>query len=159
MGGKTPETCWAINKRQDNKLKNCCVWLVIYLNCSKCVIRDTVSCWHCAAAVSDRWMSVECCWNDADCRSKIVCSKTSRKCAVLSPRPTPTWPDLALNAVRHRKASAIRRRSRGASRRPRRTLFLCSSLCRPVNLFKTVAFSLLTTIPNTAIPLIYWYIC
>jgi hypothetical protein len=32
MGGKTPETCWDVNKRQDNKLKNCCVWLVIYLN-------------------------------------------------------------------------------------------------------------------------------
>ena len=34
MGGKTPETCWAVNKRQDNKLENCCIWLVIYLNCS-----------------------------------------------------------------------------------------------------------------------------
>jgi len=34
MGGKTPETCWAINKRQDNKLENCCIWLVIYLNCT-----------------------------------------------------------------------------------------------------------------------------
>jgi hypothetical protein len=32
MGGKTPETCWAVNKRQNNKLKNCCIWLVIYLN-------------------------------------------------------------------------------------------------------------------------------
>jgi len=32
MGGKTPETCWAGNKRQDNKLKNYCIWLVIYLN-------------------------------------------------------------------------------------------------------------------------------
>jgi hypothetical protein len=32
MGGKTPETYWAVNKRQDNKLKNCCIWLVIYLN-------------------------------------------------------------------------------------------------------------------------------
>jgi hypothetical protein len=32
MGGKTPETCWAVNKRQDNKLENCCIWLVIYLN-------------------------------------------------------------------------------------------------------------------------------
>jgi hypothetical protein len=21
MGGETPETCWAVNKRQDNKLK------------------------------------------------------------------------------------------------------------------------------------------
>jgi hypothetical protein len=31
MGGKTPETCWDVNKRQDNKLKNCCIWLVIYL--------------------------------------------------------------------------------------------------------------------------------
>jgi hypothetical protein len=32
MGGKTPETCWAVNKRQDNKLKNCCIRLMIYLN-------------------------------------------------------------------------------------------------------------------------------
>jgi hypothetical protein len=34
MGGKTPETCWAVDKRQDNKLKNCCIRLVIYLNCT-----------------------------------------------------------------------------------------------------------------------------
>jgi hypothetical protein len=34
MGGRTPETCWAVNKRQDNKLENFCVWLVIYLNCT-----------------------------------------------------------------------------------------------------------------------------
>jgi (2Fe-2S) ferredoxin len=32
MGGKTPETCCAVNKRQDNKLKNCYIRLVIYLN-------------------------------------------------------------------------------------------------------------------------------
>jgi len=32
MGGTTPETCWAVNKRQNNKLENCCIWLVIYLN-------------------------------------------------------------------------------------------------------------------------------
>jgi hypothetical protein len=39
MGGKTPETCWAVNKRQDNKLENCCIWLVIYLdNESPCCI-------------------------------------------------------------------------------------------------------------------------
>jgi hypothetical protein len=34
MGGKTSETCWAVNKSQDNKLKNCCISLVIYLNCT-----------------------------------------------------------------------------------------------------------------------------
>jgi hypothetical protein len=34
LGGKTPETCWAVNKRQDNKLKNCCISSVIYLNCT-----------------------------------------------------------------------------------------------------------------------------
>jgi hypothetical protein len=34
MGAKMPETCWAVNKRQDNKLKNCCIRLVIYLNCT-----------------------------------------------------------------------------------------------------------------------------
>jgi hypothetical protein len=32
MGGKTLETCSAVNKCQNNKLKNCCIWLVIYLN-------------------------------------------------------------------------------------------------------------------------------
>ena len=34
MGGRTTETCWAVNKRQDDKLENCCIWLVIYLNCT-----------------------------------------------------------------------------------------------------------------------------
>jgi len=34
MGGKTFKTCWAVNKRQNSKLKNCCTWLVIYLNCT-----------------------------------------------------------------------------------------------------------------------------
>jgi hypothetical protein len=33
-GGRTPETCWAVNKRHDNKLKNCCIRLVIYFNCT-----------------------------------------------------------------------------------------------------------------------------
>jgi hypothetical protein len=33
MGGETPETCWAVNKNQDNKLENCYIRLVIYLNC------------------------------------------------------------------------------------------------------------------------------
>jgi hypothetical protein len=32
MGGRMPETCWAVRKRQNNKLENCCTWLVIYLN-------------------------------------------------------------------------------------------------------------------------------
>ena len=32
MGGKMLETCLVVNKRQDNKLENCCIWLVIYLN-------------------------------------------------------------------------------------------------------------------------------
>jgi hypothetical protein len=32
MGGKTPETCWAVNKRQDNELKNFCIRLMIYFN-------------------------------------------------------------------------------------------------------------------------------
>jgi len=36
MGGKKPETCWAVIKRQDNKLENCYVWLVIYLNNTLC---------------------------------------------------------------------------------------------------------------------------
>jgi hypothetical protein len=34
MGGTMPKTCWAVNKRQDNILENCCIWLVIYLNCT-----------------------------------------------------------------------------------------------------------------------------
>jgi hypothetical protein len=32
MGGKTPETCQAVNKCQNNKLKNYCIRLMIYLN-------------------------------------------------------------------------------------------------------------------------------
>jgi len=34
MGGETTETCWAINKCQNNKLKNCGIRLVIYSNCT-----------------------------------------------------------------------------------------------------------------------------
>ena len=34
MGEGTPETCSAVNKRQDNKLENCCICLEIYLNCT-----------------------------------------------------------------------------------------------------------------------------
>jgi hypothetical protein len=34
MAGRTPETCWPVNKRQDNKLKNYCIRLVNYLNCT-----------------------------------------------------------------------------------------------------------------------------
>jgi len=34
MGRTTLETSWAVNKRQDNKLKNFCIWLVIYLKCT-----------------------------------------------------------------------------------------------------------------------------
>jgi hypothetical protein len=34
MGERTPETCWAVNKRQYYKLQTCCIWLVIYLNCT-----------------------------------------------------------------------------------------------------------------------------
>jgi hypothetical protein len=32
MGGRTPETCWAVNKHQVMNLRNCCIWLLIYLN-------------------------------------------------------------------------------------------------------------------------------
>ena len=34
MCWKTSETCWYVHKCQDNKLKNCCIRLVIYLNCT-----------------------------------------------------------------------------------------------------------------------------
>jgi hypothetical protein len=40
MGRRTPETCSAVNKRQDNKLENCCIWLVIYLNYISEIISD-----------------------------------------------------------------------------------------------------------------------
>ena len=43
MSGRTPETCWAANKRQDNKLKNCSIWLVIYLNYSVTSVSDLQS--------------------------------------------------------------------------------------------------------------------
>ena len=47
MGRKMSETCWAVNNRQDNKLKNCCISLVIYLNYSgakRLTDFSTVSC-------------------------------------------------------------------------------------------------------------------
>jgi len=43
MGRKTPETCWAVNKRQDNKLKNCCLRLVIYLDIWWCTDLQTLN--------------------------------------------------------------------------------------------------------------------
>jgi len=43
MGGRTPKTCWAVNKRQDNKLENCCNWLVIYLK-SSLILTGSPSC-------------------------------------------------------------------------------------------------------------------
>jgi hypothetical protein len=33
MGVRTPETCWTVNKHQVINWRNCCIWLVIYLNC------------------------------------------------------------------------------------------------------------------------------
>jgi hypothetical protein len=38
MSGKTPETCWAENKHQDNKLENFCIWSVVYLYHHHCRI-------------------------------------------------------------------------------------------------------------------------
>jgi len=32
MGLRTPETCWAVNKCQVVNWRDCCIWLVIYLN-------------------------------------------------------------------------------------------------------------------------------
>jgi hypothetical protein len=40
--GETPETCWAVNKRQDNKPENYCIWLVIYLNCNFLSLSNTI---------------------------------------------------------------------------------------------------------------------
>ena len=31
-GRENTRTCWAVNKCQENKLENCCIWLVIYLH-------------------------------------------------------------------------------------------------------------------------------
>jgi hypothetical protein len=32
MGLRTPETCWAVSKRQVVNWRNCCIWLVIYFS-------------------------------------------------------------------------------------------------------------------------------
>jgi hypothetical protein len=42
MGGRTPETCGAVNKRHDNKLENFCIWLVIHLNRYKLFLESNV---------------------------------------------------------------------------------------------------------------------
>ena len=54
MGGRMPETCWAVNKRQDNKLENCCIWLVIYLNSIKFLLN------FCDLQKLSYWMSCIC---------------------------------------------------------------------------------------------------
>jgi hypothetical protein len=38
MSGRTPETCRAVDERQDNGLENCCNWLVIYLSYLLCCL-------------------------------------------------------------------------------------------------------------------------
>jgi len=43
MGERKPETCWAVNKHQENKLENCCIWLEIYLNKQDGSIGDILS--------------------------------------------------------------------------------------------------------------------
>jgi hypothetical protein len=50
MGGRTPKTCWAVNKCQDNKLENCCIWLVIYLNCTMMHGLTNLKCLLCVKA-------------------------------------------------------------------------------------------------------------
>ena len=61
MGGEAPETRWAVNKRQDNKLESCCIWL--YLNhclhffsiCSCCLFWIMVCNDH---LICDVWINV-----------------------------------------------------------------------------------------------------
>jgi hypothetical protein len=43
MGARTPETCWSVNKRQNNKLKIFCIWLVIFLNVRWCTDLQTLN--------------------------------------------------------------------------------------------------------------------
>ena len=57
MGGKTPETCWAVNKRQDNKLEHCCIWLVIYLKCYHNALQMTSPFWV------SQFLKIITCWN------------------------------------------------------------------------------------------------
>jgi hypothetical protein len=42
MGGRTPKTCWAVHKRQENKLENCCIWLVIIWTVRWCTDLQTL---------------------------------------------------------------------------------------------------------------------
>jgi hypothetical protein len=57
MDGKTPETYWAVNKRQDNKLKNCCIWLVNYVK--NPIIRIfCTSEWFAISINPDKWSSI-----------------------------------------------------------------------------------------------------
>ena len=79
MGGRTPETCWAVNKRQDNKLENCCIWLVIYTmmhgltNLNKSIIHGgTKFAWHS--------MYITC------CRLASLCWRPSTRCLPFNQR-------------------------------------------------------------------------
>ena len=59
MGGKTPETRWAVNKRQDNKLKNCCIWLVNYVK--NPIIRIFCTSEWFAIPINPEFYSILCC--------------------------------------------------------------------------------------------------
>jgi hypothetical protein len=59
MGGKTPATCWAVNKRQDGKLRNCCIWLVLCLNWKMNTLR-------CSVCYVTKY------WNGAKCTDKFL---------------------------------------------------------------------------------------
>ena len=67
MGEKAPETCWAVNKRQDNKLENCCIWLVIYLHCTMMHGLTNLKLSSCVEILSSFFFFMFCCKFAAVC--------------------------------------------------------------------------------------------
>jgi hypothetical protein len=87
MGGKTPETCWAVNKRQDNKLINCCIRLVIYLRLISTPPSPFLSSMEQHRPVSQVLLIIEASWSHSDTPHSVGLLWTSDKPVV----ETSTW--------------------------------------------------------------------
>jgi len=87
MGMRMTETCWAVFKRQEINLRNCCIWLVdlfecmmmhgltnpklenvllVYVKSDRSVLfNEAVNCWGYTASVAGKWnLIMEHWWND-----------------------------------------------------------------------------------------------
>jgi hypothetical protein len=94
--GELPETCWAANKRQNNKVENCFIWSVIWI-VQWCMDLQTIKIKRNAyvASKSNTHSSHEDTWNCLKCQNSPLMSgqcntgkKTQRKDSAVARVPT-----------------------------------------------------------------------